>query len=243
MRPPISRRAIETGRAALLAALLVSLPGSVAAQALQCRVPPQVEAPAAPVPDGPRRVVPIAGYTLALSWSPEFCRAHRDDPQSALQCGGRMGRFGFILHGLWPEGEPGRWPQWCSGKQPAPETLRRNLCLTPSPGLLAHEWAKHGSCMARTPEGYFRAGSALMRSVHLPDMVRLSRLQGLTAGDLRTALVEATPFLRPETIRVKANARGWLQEVHLCYGRDFLPATCADRGAADSDSLKIWRSF
>ena len=228
---------------ALAMMLALALPVAAQAQALQCRVPPQVEAPTAPRPDGPRRVMAIAGYTLALSWSPEFCRAHRDDPQSALQCAGRMGRFGFILHGLWPESAPGRWPQWCSDKLPSAEILRRNLCVTPSPALLTHEWAKHGSCMARTPEGYYRAGSALFGSLHLPDMVRLSRKPGLTAGDLRAALVEATPFLSPDMIRVKANPRGWLQEVHICYGRDYLPTSCADAGADDGAALKIWRSF
>jgi ribonuclease T2 len=224
-------------------ALWLAAPELAGAQALQCHVPPQVDAPAAPTPDGPRRMLPVAGYTLALSWSPEFCRAHQDDPKAALQCSGRMGRFGFILHGLWPESGPGRWPQWCSDKVPDPETLRRNLCLTPSPALLTHEWAKHGSCMARSPEGYFRAGNALFRSLSFPDMVRLSRKQGLTAGDVRTALGEATPFLRSESIRIKANRRGWLQEVHVCYGSNYMPTACADRGADDGVPLKIWRSF
>jgi len=224
-----------------LAAFAIALPLTAHAQALQCRLPPQVEAPALPQPDGPRRALPIRGYTLALSWSPEFCRGHQRDDRSALQCGGQMGRFGFILHGLWPEAEPGRWPQWCSEKPVAAETLRRNLCTTPSPYLLTHEWAKHGSCMARSPEGYFKAGAALFRSLRFPDMAALSRRPALTAGDLRAALRKATPFLPASAIRVQANGRGWLQEVHVCYDKAFLPAACADRGAQDSDDLKIQR--
>ncbi|MFM9936488.1 MAG: ribonuclease T2 [Novosphingobium sp.] len=214
---------------------------AVQAQALQCRVPPQVEAPAPPAPDGPRRALLIRGYTLALSWSPEFCRGHQRDGRSALQCSGQMGRFGFILHGLWPEAEPGRWPQWCSDKPISAETLRRNLCMTPSLILLTHEWAKHGSCMARSPEGYFKAGAALFGSLRFPDMTDLSRRPNLTAGDLRTALRKATPFLPASAIRVSANDRGWLQEVHICYGKEFLPAPCANRGVKDGDALKIER--
>ena len=152
-----------------------------------------------------------------------------------------MGRFGFILHGLWPEAEPGQWPQWCSDKPIAAETLRRNLCMTPSPFLLTHEWAKHGSCMARSPEGYFKAGAALFGSLRFPDMAGLSRRPNLTAGDLRAALRKATPFLPTSAISVAANGRGWLEEVHICYGKHFLPAPCADRGADDSDALKIER--
>lgn len=227
-----------------LAVLIGLAPAQPAlAQAWQCRVPPQVEAPALPPADGPRRVLPIRGYTLALSWSPEFCHAHRNDRAAAMQCDGRLGRFGFVLHGLWPESAPGQWPQWCNARPLDAQTVRRNLCTTPSPALMAHEWAKHGSCMARSPEGYFRASRALMRSLAFPDMARLSRTEGLTVGALRNALRTATPFLPPAAIRVKATPRGWLSEVHLCYGADFLPTACADRGLADNAPLKIWRSF
>lgn len=237
-RPATRQRRI---RLAALAMAALLLPQAVLAEVPQCRLPPRVEASALPPPDGPRRLVPIEGYTLALSWSPEYCRTRGRDPRAAWQCGGELGRFGFILHGLWPEGTPGQWPQWCPARPVPAETVRRNLCLTPSPDLIAHEWAKHGACMARTPEGYFRAGAALTRSLHFPDMMALSRRPGLSAGDLRAALRRGAPFLPAAAIRVKANPRGWLQEVHICYGKDFLPAPCADRGAADQAPLKIWR--
>ncbi|WP_082697508.1 ribonuclease T2 [Novosphingobium fuchskuhlense] len=224
-----------------LAVAALALPALAHAEVPQCRLPPQVSAPALPTPDGPRRVLPIAGYTLALSWSPEYCRTRARDPGSAFQCGGELGRFGFILHGLWPESSPGNWPQWCEARPVPAETVRRNLCMTPSPGLIAHEWAKHGACMARTPEGYFKAGAALLRSLRFPDMIALSRRPGLTAGDLRGALRKATPFLPAAAIRVTANPRGWVEEVHICYGRDFLPMPCANRGAADDAPVKIWR--
>jgi len=227
-------------RAALLA-LGILHGASAKAQALQCRLPDRIDAPALPSPDGPRRVLPISGYTLALTWSPEFCRARGDRPDNVLQCGGKMGRFGFVLHGLWPESMPGTWPQWCANTPVTPQTVRSALCLTPSADLIAHEWAKHGSCMARSPGGYFRAGGALFQSLRFPDMMRLSRQPGLTAGDLRSAMVRGTPALRPAMIRIKANGRGWLEEMHLCYGREFLPAPCADRGLDDGAPLKIWR--
>lgn len=225
---------------AFIAAAL-ALPALAHAEVPQCRLPPQVSAPALPTPDGPRRVLPVAGYTLALSWSPEYCRTHSRDLRAAFQCGGDLGRFGFILHGLWPEASPGNWPQWCEAAPLSAETVRRNLCMIPSPSLIAHEWAKHGACMAGSPEGYFKAGAALLRSLRYPDMKRLSRRPGLTAGDLRAAFRAATPFLPVAAIRVKANARGWLEEVHVCYGKDFLPAPCADRGAEDGAPLKVWR--
>jgi ribonuclease T2 len=220
-----------------LAALGLAFPAMAMAEVPQCRVPPAVAAPALPAPDGPRRVLPIAGYTLALSWSPEYCRTRARDPRAAYQCGGKLGRFGFILHGLWPEATPGNWPQWCPASPLSAETVRRNLCMTPSPQLIAHEWAKHGACMTSSADGYFQSGAELLRSLRFPDMRRLSRRPGLTAGDLRAAFAS----IPATAIRVKANARGWLEEVQVCYGKDFLPTACADRGAADGAPLKIWR--
>lgn len=228
-------------RGAALALLAMALPATALAEVPQCRVPPQVSAPALPAPDGPRRVLPIAGYTLALSWSPEYCRTRLRDPGATFQCGGKVGHFGFILHGLWPEATPGTWPQWCPAAPLSAEAVRRNLCMTPSPGLLAHEWAKHGACMATTPEAYFQTGASLLAAVRFPDMMRLSRRAGLTAGDLRAAFRGATPLLPAGAIRVRTNPRGWLEEVHICYGKDLRPAACADRGAEDGALLKIWR--
>ncbi|WP_338467149.1 ribonuclease T [Novosphingobium sp. ZN18A2] len=227
-----------------LASALALLPAPAVAQAWQCRVPPSVNVPRLPRADGPRISTPVTGYVLALSWSPEFCHGRGNGSDSRLQCSGRIGRFGFILHGLWPEGR-GRDPQWCAAAQGLTErTVRENLCVTPSPRLMAHEWAKHGACMARTPAGYLKAGRVLFHSMHFPDMARLSRKDGLSAGMVRAALVKETPFLSTDMIRLQVNARGWLEEVQVCYGRDFMPARCpGGTGPRDSQPVKIWRSF
>ncbi|MGH6785471.1 MAG: ribonuclease T2 family protein, partial [Novosphingobium sp.] len=95
-----------------IAAALVLLAPSIAhAQAYRCVPPERVALPVeAPKPDGPVRRVPIGGYVLAVSWSPEYCRGDT----ASMQCSGRQGRFGFVLHGLWPEARKGPPPQWCS---------------------------------------------------------------------------------------------------------------------------------
>lgn len=232
-------------RATGLLAALALLPAPACAQAWQCRVPQSVDVPGLPEPDGPRVSSPITGYTLALSWSPEFCHGRgRNDSSARLQCSGGIGRFGFVLHGLWPEGR-GRDPQWCRAAQELDAaTVRQNLCVTPSPRLMAHEWAKHGACMAKSPAGYLKAGRVLFQSLSFPDMARLSREDGLNAGMVRAALVRETPFLTPEMIRLSLSRNGWLEEVQVCYGRDFMPARCpGGNGPRDSVPVKIWRSF
>ena len=225
-----------------LALVALTLPYPAHAQAYQCRLPERIEPYKAPEPGGPARRSPISGYTLAASWSPAFCR----DDNATMQCSGRNGRFGFILHGLWPESSNGPPPQWCAAlPRPSPDLLRRNLCMTPHAPLLEHEWAKHGSCMASTPERYFRVASILWNSLHWPDADRLSRQEGLTAGDFRRAFVAANPDWRAGQVGMVTSQNGWLKEVHLCYARNFMPSTCDRRsfGPADSAALRIWRGL
>lgn len=226
-----------------LMAALVALPAPVLAQAYQCTPPARVVPADPPQPDGPARRMAIAGYSLMASWSPEYCRARGDAGE--MQCSRRNGRFGFVLHGLWPEGRTG-WPQWCStAPRPSPQVLRRHLCMTPSPRLLEHEWAKHGSCMTSTPDRYFRASAALWNSLRWPDADALSRKSGLTAGDFRQAFVAINPSWKPDMIGIVTSRSGWLRELRLCYGRDFMPAACQRRqlGPGDAAPLKIWRGL
>jgi ribonuclease T2 len=227
-------------RAAAVLALVPSAPAF--AQAFQC-VPPQQAAPVGPItPDGPSQRAPIAGYTLALSWSPEYCRRPQD--KATMQCSGANGHFGFTLHGLWPNARSGPDPQWCAmTPRTSPQLIRRNLCMTPVPWLLEHEWLKHGSCMAKTPDAYLRVSAILWRSLRWPDADRLSRQETLTIGDLRRAFLAANPDWQAGQVGVLVSKTGWLRELHLCYGRDFMPTSCKLRelGPPDTAPLKIWR--
>ena len=151
----------------------------------------------------------------------------------------RNGRFGFVVHGLWPEsrrGSSGSWPQWCPAAGAlTPNETRRNLCMMPSPRLVARQWAKHGSCMTRRPETYFKVTRILWDSLVFPDMDRLSREPGLTAGEIRNRNRLGQQGIEPENIGIDLDRGGWLEEVRICYGKRFRPAPC-DRmrfGAGD----------
>lgn len=228
----------------LLAALLGLLPVPAMAQAYQCTLPRSI-APVGPVtPDAATRRASVIGYTLAASWSPDYCKTSGD--ARSMQCTKSNGRFGFILHGLWPEGGRGGTPQWCAGTTTLPaELLRQHLCMTPSPELIAHEWARHGTCMTRRPETYFKVSAILWHSIHWPDADRLSRKDDLTAGDLRDEFVAANRGWSREAVGVGLSRTGWLRELRLCYGRDFRPARCPRRqfGPADTTPIRIWRGL
>lgn len=238
------RKVCRIGVAALP---LLAIPFAPAfAQAYQCRMGDARISVAPITPDGPVRRTPVTGYTLALSWSPEYCRTRGSDAAESLQCSGRNGRFGFVVHGLWPEGAAGRWPQWCrTAPAPSPAAIRPQLCMMPSPRLMAHEWARHGTCMARSPDAYFRVTRILWDSLQWPDLDRLSREKALNAGRIRQAFVDANPGWRTDQVGVSLNGRGWLREIRLCYGKDFRPARChsGQFGPRDAVRARIWRGL
>lgn len=229
----------------LVAAVALLAPTIASAQAYRCAIPVRMPVPN---PDGPsqrepKRVVPIGGYTLAITWAPQFCHGNARDEGARFQCASGN-RFGFTLHGLWPDGTGKAWPQYCA---PAPllsaDILRRNLCATPSAQLLQHEYAKHGTCMGIPPQQYFARSTRLYGALRYPDMDALSRRRGLTAGQLAAAFARANPGIGAGMMRVTANRNGWLDEVWLCLDTRLAYARCpvTKGGLAASAPVKIWR--
>ncbi|NQX94922.1 MAG: ribonuclease T [Erythrobacter sp.] len=233
----------RTGSIALALGLAVSS-AAANAQAYQCRAPTISSVPVIS-PDSAPRSVPTTGYTLALSWSPEFCKPRESSPAHRVQCSGSNGRFGMVVHGLWPQGQR-TWPQWCRQQNKlTPAELRKAMCMMPSARLVARQWAKHGSCMTKKPETYFGVTRILWESLSIPEYDRISREDGLTAGRIRRAFAEANPGIPASAVGVKLNERGWLEELRICYSKRFRPTRCNDRrfGAKDSARAKIWRGL
>ena len=231
-------------QATLLGVAVLVSPATANAQAYQCRMPVSISVPKITPQAKPRRL-PVTGYTLAASWSPEFCKGREMDGRHRTQCSGRNGRFAFVAHGLWPESR-GSWPQWCPTQRlVSPAEARRNMCMMPSARLVASQWAKHGSCMTRRPETYFKVTRILWDSINFPSADRLSRDDTLTAGDLREAFMQQNPAWPREAVGISMNRRGWLRELRLCYGKDFMPKVCDRRrfGPKNSTRLKIWRGL
>jgi ribonuclease T2 len=236
----------------LISAVLGTSSGQqpVQAQAWQCIAPANVPRPTLETPKPAEiRRTPVASYVMALSWSREHCRGREKSTKDALQCDGSIGDFGFIVHGLWPEASGPDYPQWCrKADLLSRKVITDNLCMTPSPQLLQHEWAKHGTCMARKPETYFGAAKLIFEALTFPDMDRLSR-QGdkegkvLTAAGLADAFAANNDGLPADAVRVKTNRKGWLDEVRICLDKKFKPMRCPThtRGAPGGAEVKVWR--
>jgi ribonuclease T2 len=219
------------------------------AQAWQCRPTKFLPRPALELPEaGQVRRTPVAGYTLALSWSRETCRGRERDPAMRYQCSGDIGDFGFVLHGLWPEAKGPNYPQYCRSVGVLPrKVIADNVCMTPAPQLIQHEWAKHGTCMAKTPEAYFGAARLIYGAIQFPDMDRLSRQvergTPLTAGGLAAAFADLNEGLPADAVRIKTSAKGWLEEVRICLGKDLKPKRCRAfaQGMRGEATVKVWR--
>ena len=223
---------------------MLALPGVAGAQALQCTVPGALPRPRPDVAttDQPQRLRPIGGYTLALTWAPEYCHGNARDASAKFECGGGN-RFGFTLHGLWPDGVGKDWPQYCTTTTLLPPMLiKQHVCSTPSPQLLQHEWAKHGTCMQTTPADYFAKSTGLYGKLRYPDMDGLSR-KPLNVGQFTAAFAAVNPGVPAEAVRVTTNARGWLDELWLCLDKRFAytPCKAGTGGLGSNATLKIWR--
>jgi ribonuclease T2 len=229
----------------LVAAAALLAPGTALAQARECVIPralPEWKAEG-PTQREPRRAIPTASYTLALSWSPGYCRTNYDDADARFQCAGDN-RFGWVLHGLWPDGAGKQWPQYCrTAPKLSADVIRRNLCVTPSAQLIQHEWVKHGTCMTTSPAAYFSRARTLFQAVRFPNMDQLSRRRRLTAGQLAAAIARVNPGMTADMMRVTADRQGWLSEVWMCRDLKFRPMRCPAHqgGLSPSAQIKIWR--
>ena len=178
---------------------------------------------------------PTAFYMLALTWAPEDCRANGADRGYWVQC--KTNAFGFVLHGLWPNGAAKRHPRYCA---PAPAisdaTMRKHACMTPSTTMLQHEWAAHGTCGWATPEAYFAQSATLWRALEVPMLTAPT----MTAGEVRDAFAAANPGVKREGIYIKAVEDSRLMDVRLCYDLDYRPMACrGSLGPADDVVLKV----
>lgn len=226
--------------------LLLPTGAAMAANGPQCVLPGLTPTPTKPYGASerePRRTLRSTVFTLAVSWAPQYCATGEGMGgtfDSTFDCDTKANRFGFVLHGLWPDGDGKTWPQYCKpAKLLRPATIRANLCLTPSADLLQHEWAKHGTCAWRTPERYFADARAAFEKLRLPDMAPMIGREGLTNSDFIDAFVAVNPAIPRDAIRIAANRDGWFQEVRICLNARRRYMACPERADQPNRSLRV----
>ncbi len=167
-------------------------------------------------------------YTLVLSWSPTYCasrpksdRADRDDRQCDLNAKGRP--YAFVLHGLWPQYNRG-FPDRCWTREkpfvPRP-TIDRMLDIMPSPGLVIHEYKKHGTCSGLAADAYFDLARKTYGKIKIPKrFIEPPEPQMVGLDQVVDEFIAENPGLRPDMLAVSCGGAGnRLREVRICFSK------------------------
>lgn len=168
----------------------------------------------------------FAYYLLALSYAPDFC----SEPQGVKdprECG--AGRHaGFVVHGLWPQGENARGPENCGNASPVSQSIiQLTLKYVPTESLIQHEWATHGTCSNLSAGDYFAAVRKARDSVSIPkDLDQPSQKLQLSPAQIEAKLAAANPNFPAAAFRISCYKDGELQEARICFNRDLSPRSC-----------------
>lgn len=167
-------------------------------------------------------------YVLALSWSPSYCETEGADA-NRQQCSGAR-RYGFIVHGLWPQFERG-YPSNCPTDRalhmPMDE-VRELYDIMPSAGLIRHQWKKHGTCSGLSRDDYFDTVRAARERVEIPaGYQRLERYRTVDPAAVERAFLNANEGADAAGIVVTCDKR-FLREVRICMTRELTFRTCPE---------------
>lgn len=178
-------------------------------------------------------------YVLSLSWSPQYCASApaRDDH---FQCQHR--KYGFVVHGLWPQYRGGS-RSYCKSREPrsvGTEILRETIAIMPSKKLINHQWNKHGTCSGLDQERYFAATRQAFESLEMPEAVVQGRLTRTNRRGLLAAIRENNPKV-PESAFVLRCDSADFAELRVCFSRDLEPTPCGTeiRGNCPTTGIRI----
>jgi ribonuclease T2 len=165
-------------------------------------------------------------YMLSLSYAPDFC-AQPTGNKDPRECGAGR-RIGFVVHGLWPQGESGRGPENCGHASPVSQDIVRiTLNYIPSESLIRHEWTAHGTCSGLSAADYFAELRKARDAVTIPsDLKQPDRRLQLGPAEIESKFAAANPSFPKGAFRVSCYRDGELQEVRICFNKDLAPRAC-----------------
>ena len=165
-------------------------------------------------------------YLLVLSYAPDFC----DQPQgnkNPQECGSGR-RIGFVVHGLWPQGDTSRGPENCGPARPVSQAIiQPTLKYIPTESLIQHEWATHGTCSGLDAAAYFAALRKARDSVTLPvELNQPSQKLEFSPAQIESKITAVNPSFPKAAFRTSCYRDGELQEVRVCLNKDLSPRAC-----------------
>jgi ribonuclease T2 len=165
-------------------------------------------------------------YMLVLSYAPDFC-AEPGGNKDFRECG--TGRhIGFVVHGLWPQGETGRGPENCGPARPVSQDIvSATLPYIPTPSLIQHEWSAHGTCSGLDAASYFAMLRKARDSVKIPDELNQAGAQvRFSPADIESKMATANTSFDKDSFRVSCYRDNNLQEVRVCLNKDLFSRAC-----------------
>ncbi len=170
--------------------------------------------------------VPFDYYVLSLSWAPDFCSQPGAAAGNRKECASGQ-KIGFVVHGLWPEVSQGSSPESCApAKTVAKAVINFILPYMPSPGLIQHEWATHGTCTGLTPSEYLADVLQARSAVQIPvQFAALEETAMESPGLIEAQFAESNPSFPPGAFRSVCH-NGSLAEVRVCFDKDLKPRIC-----------------
>lgn len=176
-------------------------------------------------------------YVLSLSWSPSYC-ATEGAGEASVQC---ARPYAFLIHGLWPQYHRG-FPEFCRTRESdrVPDQLaRKYLDIIPSPGLIGHQWRKHGSCTGLGQKAYLERSREAFDAINIPDAFKLPQAPIMVSPSaVEKSFIAANKGLTPEAIAVSCDRR-YLREVRICMTKDlaFTPCEEVNRKSCQLDHM------
>lgn len=171
-----------------------------------------------PVPHGTKKNK-LDYYVLALSWSPEYCKTHK---QMGMQCKRQpQHAYRFVLHGLWPSVD-----KTCTQEKLSETVIDSTLPFIPSKKLIEHEWKKHGRCSGYNPKQFFDLSIHAFEKIKIPRFfngVDASTTQ--TVNAIKKSFIQDNPNLNEDSIRV-VNIKKEFSELRVCLDKSFQAIHC-----------------
>jgi ribonuclease T2 len=172
-------------------------------------------------------------YLFTLSWSPEYCHGHPNNPQ----CDGS--HPGFVVHGLWPQLNNGQWPSACPSAPGRLSNPTQVLDIMPDRQLIQHEWFTHGTCSGLTANQYFGAIRKAYNSIKIPSsLVNPTRTQMHSATDIKQLFTDANPGMSSNDIAISCHNR-YLSAVAFCLNKNLQPIACQAVRGCNANSIRI----
>jgi ribonuclease T2 len=165
-------------------------------------------------------------YMLVLSYAPDFC----DEPgpnKTPQECGpGR--RVGFVVHGLWPQGDTSKGPENCKPVAPIPpDVIQATLKYVPTESLIQHEWIAHGTCSGMSPADYFAALRKARDSVSVPSNLDQPAQKLQTSPvQIESELATANASFPKTAFRTACYNDRELQDLRVCFDKNLSPRAC-----------------